>query len=205
MAFPASHDALGSSYSYSRTDPQISHSFASCSYIKSFRVFRGSDAPNNARRIMKHGDVLISTRRPTRGAVVAIPQEFDGHICTVFFTTLTITDWNVLDPFYLALFLRTSIGRMQFQAHITETAYPVITDADVEDMTILYPDIDEQHRITKQYNNAVKDFHDTLNEAYRHIAKARQFVEDFVLGHHAETIPVKQFALETHTEEDHDE
>ena len=34
MAFPASHDALGSSYSYSRTDPQISHSFASCSKEK---------------------------------------------------------------------------------------------------------------------------------------------------------------------------
>ena len=48
--------------------------------IKSFRTFKGSDAPNNARRKMKFGDVLISTRRPTRGAVVAVPKEFDDHI-----------------------------------------------------------------------------------------------------------------------------
>lgn len=176
---------------------QISDIDVELGRIKSFRVFRGADAPNNARRIMKYGDVLVSTRRPTRGAVVAVPKAFDGDICTVFFTTLTVQDWNVLDPFYLALFLRTSIGRMQFQAQITETAYPVISDVDVEDMTVLYPNIDKQKRISKEYDDAVEEFRETKNAAYRQMAEARQSIEDFVLGDDAERITVKQFDLET--------
>jgi type I restriction enzyme S subunit len=175
---------------------QISDIDVELGRIKSFRTFTGATAPNNARRIMKHGDVLVSTRRPTRGAVVAVPKEFDGDICTVFFTTLTIGNWDVLDPGYLALYLRTSLGRMQFQSHITETAYPVISDVDVEDMTVLYPHIVEQRRVAQEYDAAVEHFRSTINMAYHDIAMAQQSLESFVLGDDAESIPVRQFSLE---------
>ncbi|MCL4285965.1 MAG: restriction endonuclease subunit S [Fimbriimonadaceae bacterium] len=184
---------------------QISDIDVELGRIKSFRVFKGADAPNNARRIMKEGDILVSTRRPTRGAVVAVPQDFDEHICTVFFTTLRVTDREILDPFYLALFLRTSLGRMQFQAQITETAYPVISDSDVEDLTVLYPSIDDQRKIAAEYDIAVKRFQDAINSAYREIAAAQQSIEDFVLGEDAEQIAVKQFTLGQQIEEEKEE
>jgi hypothetical protein len=163
--------------------------------IKSFRVFKGSDAPNNARRKMKTGDVLISTRRPTRGAVVAVPKEFDGHICSVFFTCLRVNDWDVLDPWYLSLFLRTSLGRFQFQSMVTETAYPVISDDDVENMTILLPKIEVQRDLAKNYGEAVVSFFEAMNRAYQDVTTARQMIETSILGVEAEVLTPPIFGL----------
>ena len=53
---------------------QISDIDTNLGIIKTYHKFLGKDAPNNARRIMTYGDVLVSTRRPTRGAVVAVPK-----------------------------------------------------------------------------------------------------------------------------------
>lgn len=163
--------------------------------IKSYRSFKGAEAPNNARRIMSYGDVLISTRRPTRGAVVAVPKEFDKEICTIFFTSLTVNDWEEVDPSYLALFLRTSLGRFQFQSLITETAYPVISDEDVEDIVVLLPKIDVQRKLAKDYNDSVVDFFSKINEAYALITNSRQEVENLLLGKEAENLEIPTVGL----------
>lgn len=175
---------------------QISDIDVSLGRIKSFRRFKGSEAPNNARRIMHYGDVLVSTRRPTRGAVVSVPKLFDGDICTVFFTTLKIKDRSVVDPGYLALFLRTSLGRLQFQSLITETAYPVISDEDVESIVVLLPPIADQRKIAEEYDTAINDFLSNLNEAYSLITKARQEIETRILGEYAQEIERKKFGLD---------
>lgn len=175
---------------------QISDIDVHLGIIKSYQKVKGSEAPNNARRIMHYGDILVSTRRPTRGAVVAVPKEFDQEICTVFFTTLTVKNWDELDPKYLALFLRTSLGRFQFQSLITETAYPVISDDDVENMIVLIPSIDIQKELVAQYEKAVSEFFLKLNEAHASVAKARQTIEDKVLSKEAEVLEIPQFGLE---------
>lgn len=184
---------------------QISDIDVTLGLIKGFRVFQGNQAPNNARRVMRHGDILISTRRPTRGAIIAVPEEFDGHICTVFFTTLTVNDWEEVDPWYLSLFLRTSLGRFQFQSYITETAYPVISDADVLDMTILLPDIERQRAIASSYNDSVRTFFTQLNEAHRGMTSAKQKIENFILGEEAESLSTPIFGLTTVIEEQEEE
>jgi len=165
---------------------QISDIDTNLGIIKTYRKFLGKDAPNNARRIMTYGDVLVSTRRPTRGAVVAVPKEFDGDICTVFFTTLTVNDWEKSDPRFLALYLRTSIARYQFQAQITETAYPVIADDDVLDIEVLLPKIDVQLDIVNQYEETLKGYFKMLNEAYSNVANAKGYIEQNILGEYGE-------------------
>ncbi len=175
---------------------QISDIDTELGRIKSYRRFRGSDAPNNARRIMSHGDVLVSTRRPTRGAVVAVPKEFDQEICTVFFTSLTIDNWDEVDPWYLALFLRTSLGRLQFQSMITETAYPVISDEDVGNIAVLLPPIDVQRQLARGYDDAVMGFFSRLNDAYSSLTSARQKIEDSILQDEAEILEAPRFGIE---------
>jgi restriction endonuclease S subunit len=164
--------------------------------IKSFRKFKGSEAPNNARRIMKCGDILVSTRRPTRGAVVTVPSEFHNEICTVFFTTLTVLDWEKYNPFYISLFLRTSLGRLQFQSMITETAYPVISDEDVENIIVLVPPLETQFQIVENYNSAAIGFFEKLNSAYDSIVTSKQQIENIILIDAAETIEPIRFGLE---------
>lgn len=170
--------------------------------IKSFRTFRGDNAPNNARRIMREGDVLVSTRRPTRGAVISVPSEFDAQICTVFFTSLRVSNREELDPRYLALFLRTSLARYQFSSLITETAYPVISDDDVENMSILLPPIEVQRTLAQSFEFEVQSFFDRLNVAYAGITGARDAVESAILLNHAEVSAVRRFGLVEEAQED---
>lgn len=165
--------------------------------IKTFTKCKGNTAPNNAKRIMKYGDILVSTRRPTRGAVVTVPQDFDNEICTVFFTSLSVLNWEETDPFYISLFLRTSLGRLQFQSMITETAYPVISDEDVENITILFPPIEKQRELVSEYNSSVESFFVKLNEAYSSITVSRQNIETTLLGSAGETIAPIKFGLNT--------
>jgi type I restriction enzyme S subunit len=174
---------------------QISDIDVAVGRIKSYRTFLGNEAPNNARRVMAEGDVLVSTRRPTRGAIAAVPPEFAGHVCTVFFTTLRVINREEVVPAYLALFLRTSLGRFQFQSLITETAYPVIGDEDVENVVVLLPDPPHQAEIAEAYSLAVDVFFNQINGAYASLVSARQAVETTMLGTHAETLAVPRFGL----------
>jgi len=181
---------------------QISDIDVSLGRIKSYRKFIGTNAPNNARRIMNYGDILISTRRPTRGAIVTVPKEFDKEICTVFFTTLKINDWEEVWPWYLSLFLRTSLGRFQFQSMITETAYPVISDDDVLDIQVLIPPIEKQKEIALNYNNSIKIYFEQLNNAYNSLIQSKQNIENYLLGEEAETIEEIKFGLDIEELED---
>jgi type I restriction enzyme S subunit len=175
---------------------QISDIDISLGRIKSYRKFIGSQAPNNARRIMNYGDILISTRRPTRGAIVTVPKEFDKEICTVFFTTLTINNWNEVWPWYLSLFLRTSLGRFQFQSMITETAYPVISDDDVMDIQVLLPSIEKQKEISENYSDSIKVYFEQLNNAYNSLIVSKQSIENYILRDEAEIIKEIKFGLD---------
>lgn len=163
--------------------------------IKSYQTFTGATAPNNARRVMAEGDVLVSTRRPTRGAVVAVGEEFAGDMASVFFTSLRVRDRSVLLPEYLALFLRTSLGRFQFQSMVTETAYPVITDDDVENLILLLPSVQAQRDLVATHSASVDEYFAAMNSAQHALVRARQRVEDELLGAHAETLPLTQMGL----------
>ena len=175
---------------------QISDININLGIIKSCTIYKGNQAPNNARRIMHKDDILVSTRRPTRGAIVTVPDTFDGEICTVFFTTLQVLDTSAINPHFLSLFLRTSFCRYQFESMITETAYPVITDDDVLDMIILVPSLDKQNKIVADYHEAIKKFKDHLNSAYDQLIKSKQRIENLVLGNESERLVIPTFNLQ---------
>ena len=175
---------------------QISDIDITLGIIKSCTIYKGSEAPNNARRIMRKEDILVSTRRPTRGAIVTVPEIFDGEICSVFFTVLRVLDKLIINPYFLSLFLRTSFCRYQFESMITETAYPVITDDDLLDMIVLVPAIEEQNELVLDYQDTIKKFNDNLNTAYDDLIKSKQNIENFLLHNDAEKLTVQTFGLQ---------
>lgn len=175
---------------------QISDIDCNLGIIKSCTMYKGSDAPNNARRIIRKDDIIISTRRPTRGAIVAVPEEFDGEICSVFFTSVRVHDKSIVNPQYLALFLRTSFCRYQFQSMITETAYPVISDDDILDMIILLPSMEEQLKLANQNHTSLKKFIYNLNVAYKELITNKQEIEDYILKNESEKLIAPRFDLQ---------
>ena len=174
---------------------QISDIDTNLGIIKSCTLYKGTDAPKNAKRIMKKDDILISTRRPTRGAIVTVSDIFDGEICSIFFTVLQILDKSRVNPYYLSLFLRTSFCRYQFESMITETAYPVISDDDVLEMFVLLPSLPDQERIASMYQNSINKFNNSLNTAYKELIISKQYLENFILKSESEKLTIPTFGL----------
>lgn len=49
----------------------------------------GSEAPSRARKIVKTGDVIFATVRPTLQRIAYVPEEYNDQICSTGFCVLT--------------------------------------------------------------------------------------------------------------------
>src|SRR6266849_674598 len=48
----------------------------------------GADAPSRARKVIREGDVIVSTVRPNLNAVSVVPTNLDNEICSTGFSVL---------------------------------------------------------------------------------------------------------------------
>lgn len=132
----------------------------------------GEEAPSRARKVVREGDIIISTCRPTRGAIAIVPKEFDNQICSTGFSVIRAKE-NV-DVRYLHFILRSDLVKEQFRKFSTGSSYPAILDSDVEKTIIPLPSKPEQIEIadkvvadTNKRNliieKANKEWEDNLN------------------------------------------
>jgi hypothetical protein len=129
----------------------------------------GSEAPSRARKVIRKGDVLVSTVRPTRGAIAVVPPNLDNQICSTGFTVLKCRDG--IDPYFLHFVLRLPSTLEQFRKFSTGSSYPAILDNDV--LKTLVPSADPEGRRTiarstvtamEQRNRLVQEANERLNE-----------------------------------------
>ena len=139
----------------------------------SIKEIYGRDAPSNAKKILKEGDVIISLVRPTRGAITIIPGELDNSIAT---SALVVCKTE--EPFreYLSVFLKSSLGLGQLEKPISSSMYPTIKINDVKN--ILIPIIPKQ----KQENIAklIKQSFTLRKEAKQLLEEAKEKVEKMI-------------------------
>jgi type I restriction enzyme S subunit len=89
------------------------------------KELRCEDAPSRARKLVRIGDVLVSTVRPERRAIGVVPRELDGAVCSTGFAVLRC---NSVDPTVLALLLQTDFVNEQILRNNIGIAYPAITE-----------------------------------------------------------------------------
>jgi hypothetical protein len=89
----------------------------------------GEEAPSRARMSIRAYDVLVSTVRPTRGAIAVVPVELHGQICSTGFVVLRCKAG--VNPFFLHFVLRLRSTAEQFRKFATGSSYPAILDSDV--------------------------------------------------------------------------
>ncbi len=82
--------------------------------------------PSRARKLVRAGDVLVSTVRPERGAVGVAGPHQDGSICTTGLAVLRPTN---IDPLTLAHLLKTEFVITQLMRNNVGIAYPAINEA----------------------------------------------------------------------------
>ena len=83
-------------------------------------------APSRARKLVKTGDVLVSTVRPDRGAVGVVGPHQDGSVCT---TGLAVLRPTGVDSLTLAYLLKTQFVITQLMRNNVGIAYPAINES----------------------------------------------------------------------------
>jgi hypothetical protein len=83
------------------------------------------EAPSRARKLVRTGDVLVSTVRPERGTVGVVPPHLDGAICSTGFAVLRCQN---VQPVALAWLLKSEAVRRQMVRHNIGIAYPAIAE-----------------------------------------------------------------------------
>jgi type I restriction enzyme S subunit len=107
----------------------------------------GSDAPSRARKVVRAFDVVVSTCRPTRGAIAVVPPQLHNQIASTGFSIVRCRDG--VNPFYLHYALRLASTLEQFRKWSTGSSYPAILDEDVAKTLIPIPSPEEQDRIAQ--------------------------------------------------------
>jgi type I restriction enzyme, S subunit len=103
------------------------------------------DAPSRARRCLKNGDLLIASVRPNlQGFAEFCAVGAGPFVGSTGFIVLSARDGHN-SGFYLAQLL-SDLGAAQFQAYVTGTNYPAISDRDFERIRVLVPGRLEEER-----------------------------------------------------------
>lgn len=118
---------------------------ASAGIITNPQDVEGSDAPSRARKVVRAFDVIVSTCRPTRGAIAVVPVSLHNEIASTAFSV--VRPRADLNPFYLHFALRMPSTLEQFRKWSTGSSYPAILDSDVKKTLIPVPSPEKQDEI----------------------------------------------------------
>lgn len=115
----------------------------------------GSEAPSRARKVVRAFDVIVSTCRPTRGAIAVVPVSLHDQIASTAFSIVRAhADVN---PLYLHFALRLPSTLEQFRKWSTGSSYPAILDSDVKKTLIPVPAPEVQDMIAAKVVTAFQE------------------------------------------------
>jgi type I restriction enzyme S subunit len=112
----------------------------------------GADAPSRARKVIRKGDVIVSTVRPNLNAVALVPSSLDNQICSTGFSVLRPSS-KVISG-YLFAFARSPSFIDFLVGRTTGANYPAVNDGEVKDVPVPVPPLAEQERLVRILDEA---------------------------------------------------
>ncbi|VXB67030.1 putative Type I restriction enzyme S subunit [Arthrobacter sp. 9V] len=104
------------------------------------------DAPGRARRLIRSGDVLVSTVRPNLRAFAPVPADLEGEVASTGFAVIR-ANREFVSPEFLWAVVRTPRFVEDMVRKCTGSNYPAVRAGDVADHSFVLPDANEQRRI----------------------------------------------------------
>jgi len=108
------------------------------------QAYRFENAPSRARRIVRDGDIIVSTVRTYLRAIAPIRKPEDNLIVSTGFAVIRP---RRIDPDYLSYALRSSYFIETVVSRSTGVSYPAINATDVDTIELPIPATNEQRAI----------------------------------------------------------
>lgn len=130
--------------------------------------YRFEDAPSRARRIVRDGDVIISTVRTYLQAIAPIENPPENLIVSTGFAVVRPSD--VLDQRFCKYALRATRFLWEVESRSTGVSYPAINASDLGDIRISLPDLGTQHLIASYLDRETARIDGLIAEKERMLA-----------------------------------
>jgi len=115
--------------------------------VEAVRTLPFADAPSRAQRVVRAGDVIVSTVRPYLRARALIRAELDGCVASTGFCVIRPSPSLV--PGYLDAVTSTDEFYSHLESRQTGSAYPAVRPGDVGDAQIPLAPLKDQRRIAE--------------------------------------------------------
>lgn len=127
------------------------------------------NAPSRARRVIKKGDILVSTVRPNLMSHYFIQHDANDLICSTGFSVIRFYK-EKLCPGYLYQHLFSSVINNQIDMLISGSNYPAINSGDVKKLKIQVGNVEEQTAIAA----ILSDMDEEIQALDQRLSKTRQ-------------------------------
>ena len=136
-----------------RTDPRPLFHYVDVSAVSRDELRIVSDvncsaanAPSRARKIVKAGDTVFATVRPTLRRIAQIPPSFDGEIVSTAFCVLRPNP-SLIHPDFLYFAMQLDSVTDGIASMETGASYPAVRDSDVLNQAVPLPSLSDQREI----------------------------------------------------------
>jgi type I restriction enzyme, S subunit len=140
--------------------------------IEETSLIKGKDAPSRARKLIKAGDVIFATVRPTLKRIAVIPEEYDRQVCSTGYFVLRGKEF--INNKYLFYYLQTDSFNERMEKLQKGASYPAVTDTEVKEQIISYPPLPKQQRIVSVLDEAFASIAQVKSNAERNLVNARE-------------------------------
>lgn len=171
--------------------------------IERTESFRFGDAPSRARRIVREGDVLVSTVRTYLKAIAKVDALHSHCIASTGFAVLRSKN-NFVDKEFLAWLLKSNDVLKSIIINSKGISYPAITSSDLMDIRVRIPvSLGEQKLISDLLNRKIdrleaiiSKLQNTLTQisTYRQSLITRAVTKGLDGDHQTSFIPLKYLA-----------
>lgn len=142
-----------------------------------------SEAPSRARMIIRQDDILVSTTRPSRGAITLADESLRYPIiASTGFAVIRKVAASLIEREYLFYLLRSKIGLWQMEQRSSGGNYPAITPTELKRLIIPTPDLDSQRQLVAGCKQRISDALALRQKATAELETAKRAIEAILLG-----------------------
>ena len=135
------------------------------------QIITKENAPSRAKQIVKNGDIIFATTRPTLRRVSLINEMYDGAICSTGFCVLR-PQKEILSK-WIFYCLQNNGFYNYIEPLQTGASYPAVTDGIVKGYEMLVPSLKEQKQIVERLDAAFAQIDELKTNAEKQLAEAR--------------------------------